>query len=148
RQGADALTVTANAGSTFSGSLVAPGLCQAQSSVLHCQGFFPTRIEIDGTFGDGPDALTVPDQGSRGAWPSTGGDVDMGDGTDNVAIAHFEAHRTGPVWTIHAGAGNDLIRYHDSFVEDGTSAATHDVFDLGAGNDDLTDDAGTDDVVD
>src|SRR3954454_20818289 len=77
--GGDVLTVTAGAGSTFAGSLVTPDGCTAQVNVLHCHGFFPTRIDVNGTFGDGPDSLTVPDQ-LGGAWPVTGGTVDMGDG--------------------------------------------------------------------
>src|SRR5689334_19443472 len=55
----DVLTVSAGTGSTFSGSLVTPGACTPQANVLHCQGFFPTRVDVDGTFGDGSDLLNV-----------------------------------------------------------------------------------------
>src|SRR3954470_2832246 len=149
QRGNDALTLNAPAGSTFGGSLVGPGLCETQDGkVLHCAGFLPTRIDVNGSFGDGADALQMPDTVNGLPWPSTGGDIDMGAGTDSVNIVEFASHRTGGVWTIHGGADNDVISHHDSFIEDETSAATHDVLDGGAGDDDIFDFAGTDDLGD
>jgi len=149
QRGNDVLSVNAPAGATFSGSLVAPGLCTTQDGkLLHCTGFLPSRIDVNGSFGDGSDTLQMPDTVNGLPWPSTGGDVDMGDGTDSVTISEFERHRTGAVWTIHGGAANDVVRHHDSFLEDAASAATHDVIDGGPGNDELISFAGSDDFVD
>jgi hypothetical protein len=149
RRDSDVLTISAPSGATFGGSLVAPGVCETQDGkLLHCQGFFVTRIEVDGSFGDGADGLTVPDAISGNSWPVTGGDVDMGDGSDSVNVVEFATQRAGALWTIHGGAGNDSLNYHDSFVEDSTSPATHDVIDGGGGDDRIADFAGTDDFVD
>jgi hypothetical protein len=145
QHGLDVITVTADPGSSFSGSLVAPGKCEAQQNVLHCHGFLPSRIDVDATLGDGADSLALPDQADS-FWPTTGGSVDMGDGSDQVDIVDFERHRSGAVWAIHGGAGDDVIRHRDAVVEDGTGAATHDVIDGGAGNDITF--AGSDDFVD
>ena len=149
QRGNDVLTVNAPAGATFGGSLVAPGLCETQDNkLLHCAGFFPTRFEVNGSFGDGADGLQIPDTVNGLPWPTTGGDIDMGAGTDSVNIIDFERHRSGAVWSIHGGADNDSIKHDDSPAEDGTSPATHDVIDGGAGDDRLVSFSGSDDFVD
>ena len=147
QQGSDALTVTSSTAPAFSGSLVTPGVCEVDQNTLHCHGFFPGRVDVNGTFGDGADSFTMPFVVNT-RWVSTGGSLDMGNGTDSVSISEFEPHHTGAVWAIHGGDGNDLIRHHDAFTEDATSAATRDVIDGGAGDDDLESFAGTDDVFD
>src|SRR3954466_3741139 len=79
QRGNDVLSVNAPAGATFSGSLVAPGLCTTQGGkLLPCTGFPPPRLTVNGSVGDGCDTRQMPDTVSGLPWPSTGGDVDMG----------------------------------------------------------------------